>query len=141
MNQPRSVNGIRIFFEVVTRMVIYLGFFSFFIGCLTPCTHFMHNIQKIWLHIYVASLTIPNVLKFSLKGFRQSQGQNIAINPSQWELGLPEYLYYETPFRYQSYYQDITFFRNIYNVGFAAAIYLCFSLVMYILFRSNKMGR
>lgn len=70
LDSPGSADGVRIFFEVVTRAVVYLGFFSFFIGCMTPCTHFMHNVQKIWLHIYVASLTMPNFLKFALRGFR-----------------------------------------------------------------------
>lgn len=65
-------------------MVVYLGFASFFLGCMTPCSHFMHNIQKIWVHIYLASLTIPNLLKLALKGFRECQNQNITINPSDW---------------------------------------------------------
>jgi hypothetical protein len=30
----------------------------------------MHNVQRIWLHIFVASLSIPSVFKFALEGFR-----------------------------------------------------------------------
>lgn len=65
-----SVLGLQTFFSVVTRMVIYLGFASFFFGCQTPCTHVMHNIQKLWVHIFVASLALSPVLKTALWGFR-----------------------------------------------------------------------
>jgi len=44
----------------------------------------MHNVQKIWIHIFVASLAIPSVLKYALTGFREVQDQNIAVNPSSW---------------------------------------------------------
>jgi hypothetical protein len=70
ISNKSAINGLKTFFEVISRIVIYLGFFSFFIGCQTSCTHFMHNLQKIWIHIYVASLTIPSVLKYTLIGFR-----------------------------------------------------------------------
>jgi hypothetical protein len=79
-----TINGVRVFFDVVSRAVIYLGFASFFFGCQTACTHFMHNLQKIWLHIFVAALAAPSALRYALIGFRETQGQNIAINPSGW---------------------------------------------------------
>jgi len=44
----------------------------------------MHNLQKLWLHIFIASLSIPSVLKYTLVGFRETQNQNIAVNPSDW---------------------------------------------------------
>ena len=44
----------------------------------------MHNLQKIWIHVYVASLAISPILKYSLLGFRECQNQNIAINPAGW---------------------------------------------------------
>ena len=95
----------------------------------------MHNMQKIWVHIFVAALTIPNFLRVALLGFRESQDINIAINPSQWEVGIPEHLYYDAPAQYQDYYHDITYFRNIYSIGFAAALYLVFSVIMYIVMK------
>lgn len=61
----------------------------------------MHNLQKIWIHIFVASLAIPSALKYSLTGFREIQNQNIAINPTVWEQDLPTALYYNTPAYYQ----------------------------------------
>ena len=133
-----SVLGLQTFFSILTRIVIYLGFFSFFIGLQTPCTHVMHNFQKLWVHIYVASLALSPIFKTTLWGFRQSQDQNIAINPTQWESGLPQYLFYQTPAPYQHYYKDITFFRNIYNVGVAFAILTVVFIVFHIVFRKIK---
>lgn len=83
-DMEQNINGLGIFFEVLTRIVVYLGFASFFVGCQTPFTHLMHNFQKIWVHIYVATLTINSTLKTALIGFRECQNQNIAINPKQW---------------------------------------------------------
>lgn len=116
-----------------------MGFASFFFGCQTPCTHVMHNFQKLWVHIYVASLALSPIFKTALWGFRQSQDQNIAINPDQWESGLPKYLYYQAPAQYQHYYKDITFFRHIYNVGVAFAILLFVYIVFhFVMKRFNK---
>lgn len=79
-----SVLGLQTFFNVITRIVIYLGFLSFFLGLQTSCTHVMHNFQKLWVHIYVATLALSPILKTALWGFREAQDQNIAINPNQW---------------------------------------------------------
>lgn len=49
----------------------------------------MHNLQKIWLHIFIAALATPNILRYALIGFRETQNQNIAVNPTSWEKGLP----------------------------------------------------
>lgn len=116
-------------------MIIYIGFASFFFACQTACTHVMHNFQKLWVHIYVASLALSPILKTSLWGFREAQNQNIAINPSQWESGIPKYLYYDAPPQYQQYYHDITFFRNIYNVGLAFAILILAYVVLHFIFK------
>ena len=141
LDKEKSLDNLRIFFEVLTRIVIYVGFASFFFGCQTPFTHLMHNFQKIWVHIYVAALTINSTLKTSLMGFRECQDQNIAINPKQWESGIPDPLFYDAPAQYTQYYQDITFFRNIYNVGFAFAILLVFFVVAHFYFRKQKLIR
>jgi hypothetical protein len=61
-----------------------VGFALFFLGLQTICTHSMHNLQKIWLHIFLAALTAPALLKYALSGFREVQDQNIAINPTVW---------------------------------------------------------
>ena len=98
----------------------------------------MHNFQRIWVHVYVATLTMNSALKTTLLGFRECQDQNIAINPVQWESGLPEFLFYDSPAQYSQYYQDITFFRNIYNVGFAAAIILFVYVVIHLFFVFKK---
>ena len=84
ISSSAGADGLTTFFQVITRMIIYLGFASFFIGCITPCTHFMHNIQKIWVHIYVAALTVPSILRYCLTGFRECQDQNITIHPTEW---------------------------------------------------------
>lgn len=83
-NRINGVEGVATFFAIVSRIVIYLGLASFFIGCQTPCTHMMHNLQKLWLHIFVATLALSPLLKTSLMGFREVQDQNIAINPEGW---------------------------------------------------------
>jgi hypothetical protein len=44
----------------------------------------MHNLQKIWLHIFVAALAAPNILRYAFIGFRETQNQNIAVNPTSW---------------------------------------------------------
>ncbi len=44
----------------------------------------MHNLQKIWLHIFIAALTAPSALRYALIGFGETQGQNIAIHPTSW---------------------------------------------------------
>jgi hypothetical protein len=119
----------------MTRIIIYVGLASFFIGCQTPCTHVMHNFQKLWVHIYIASLALSPLFKTALWGFRESQDQNIAIYPTTWESHLPKYLYYNAPAQYQQYYRDVTFFRNIYNVGLAFAILLVVFLVFNIVLR------
>ena len=84
VEHPDAINGVRTFFQVVTRIVIYVGFALFFLGLQTIGTHFMHNIQKIWLHIFLAALAAPSLLRQALTGFREAQNQNIAVNPSQW---------------------------------------------------------
>jgi hypothetical protein len=124
-----GVDGVRIFFEVVSRAVIYIGFAFFFIGCQTSCTPFMHNLQKIWLHIFVAALAAPSALRYAFVGFRETQDQNIAVHPSSWESGLPSELYYNTPSYFQQYYTDVGFFRNIYNIAIAFLILGIFSIV------------
>lgn len=130
--------GLQTFFSVITRIIIYLGFASFFCACQTPCTHVMHNFQKLWVHIYVATLALSPIFKTALWGFRESQDQNIAVNPDQWESGLPKYLYYDVPAVYQHYYKDITFFRHIYNVGVAFAILAVIYLIFHFVLRNNK---
>lgn len=90
VENAKAIDGIRIFFEVVSRMVIYVGLAMLLIGCPTVCTHFMHNLQKLWLHIFLAALAVPSLLKFSLIGFRETQNQNIAIHPTAWEAALPK---------------------------------------------------
>ena len=57
--------------------------------------------------------------------------------PDRWETGLPEFLYYDAPAQYQQYYHDITFFRNIYNVGLAAAILLVLYVVAFLVLRKK----
>lgn len=133
-----GVLGLQTFFSILTRIVIYLGFASFFCACQTPCTHVMHNFQKLWVHIYVATLALSPIFKTALWGFRESQDQNIAINPDAWEARLPRYLYYDAPAVYQHYYKDITFFRHIYNVGVAFAILAALYLIFHFLLRKNK---
>lgn len=125
----------------MSRIVIYVGFALFFVGCQTSCTHFMHNLQKLWLHIFIASLTIPSALKFTLVGFRETQNQNIAINPSNWESSLPTELYYDTPAYFQSYYRDIGFFRNIYNIAIAFIILCIVSLLFHFILKLKDIGR
>ncbi len=98
----------------------------------------MHNLQKLWLHIFVASLSIPSIFKISLLGFRETQNQNIAIDPDSWEEGIPKDLYFKGPLYYQDYYEDIAFFRNIYSVGLAFAIFLITLAVFYFVFRKKK---
>lgn len=68
VDHPEAVSGLRTFFQVVSRFVIYVGFACFFLGLQTVCTHFMHNLQKIWLHIFLASLTAPALLRYALSG-------------------------------------------------------------------------
>lgn len=140
-SSPDSVNGMRIFFEVVSRAVIYVGFAAFFFGCQTSCTHFMHNLQKIWLHIFVAALAAPSALRYALIGFRETQGQNIAINPSSWESGLPYELYYNTPSYFEQYYTDVGFFRNIYNIAVAFLILGIVAIVMNLLLGKCDVSR
>lgn len=129
-----NINGIRIFFDVVSRAVIYIGFAMFFFGCQTSCTHFMHNMQKIWLHIFVAALAAPSALRYALTGFREIQNQNIAIHPSSWESGLPLELYYNTHSYFEQYNTDVGFFRNVYNIAVAflilGVISILFNLVL-----------
>jgi hypothetical protein len=126
-----TINGIRIFFDVVSRAVIYLGFALFFFGCQTSCTHFMHNLQKIWLHIFVAALAAPSALRYAFIGFRETQDQNIAVHPSSWESALPYELYYNTPSYYEEYYTDVGFFRNIYNIAIAFLILGVVSIIFH----------
>ena len=97
----------------------------------------MHNFQKIWIHVYVAALAINPILKYSLLGFRESQNQNIAINPEAWESSLPDPLYYEVPAPYELYYEDITFFRNIYSIGVACLILIVVYVVGFFIFRNR----
>ena len=70
VEDPSSVNGVRIFFEVIARATIYIGLAMFLIGCQTICTHMMHNLQKLWVHMFVASLAIPSSFKWALVGLR-----------------------------------------------------------------------
>ena len=95
----------------------------------------MHNFQKIWVHIYVASLSISTIFKVSLTGFRESQNQNIAINPLAWQEPLPDFLYYNLPAQYELYYTDTTFFRNIYSIAVAFLILIVVYVVFYLIFR------
>jgi hypothetical protein len=132
--REESVLGLQTFFSLLTRIVVYLGFASFFFGCQTSCTHVMHNFQKIWVHIYVASLALSPIFKTALWGFRECQDQNIAVLPDNWEAALPKYLYYDAPAQYQHYFKDITFFRHIYNVGVAFAILTLIYVIFYCLF-------
>ena len=53
----------------MSRIVIYGGFIMFLVGLQTITTHLMHNFQKIWLHIYLAALTAPALLRQVLTGF------------------------------------------------------------------------
>jgi hypothetical protein len=84
VDNPSAINGIRTFFQIVSRLVIYIGFALFFFGLQTIATHFMHNLQKIWLHIFLAALAAPSLLRQALSGFREVQNQNIAVNPTNW---------------------------------------------------------
>ena len=84
VEDPSAIHGIRVVFEVVARATIYIGLATFLVGCQTICTHMMHNLQKIWVHMFVASLAIPSGFKFALVGLREVQNQNIAINPDGW---------------------------------------------------------
>ena len=79
-----TIDGLRTTFQVISRIVIYAGFLLFFLGLQTISTYLKHNLQKIWLHIFLAALAAPSLLRHTLSGFRQTQNQNIAINPSQW---------------------------------------------------------
>jgi hypothetical protein len=136
-----TINGIRIFFEVISRAVIYIGFAAFFFGCQTSCTHFMHNLQKIWLHIFVAALAAPSVLRYAFIGFRETQGQNIAVHPSSWESALPYELYYSTPSYFEQYYTDVGFYRNIYNIAIAFLILGVVAIVFYLLLGRCNISR
>ena len=123
----------RTFFQIVSRVVIYVGFGFFLLGLQTVCTHFMHNLQKIWLHIFLASLTAPALLRYALSGFSEVQNQNIAVNPTSWEQGLPLELYYSSPVYLYAYTTDVNFFRNIYNIGVAFLVFVVFLLIMHFL--------
>ena len=101
----------------------------------------MHNLQKLWLHIFIASLTIPSALKYALVGFRETQNQNIAINPTSWESSLPTALYYNTPAYFQSYYKDVGFFRNIYNIAIAFVILCVISMIFHFVLKLKKIGK
>jgi len=84
IENPNAINNIRTFFQIISRLIIYLGLALFFLGLQTILTHFMHNLQKIWLHIFIAAMTAPALLRQALTGFRETQNQNIAINPTKW---------------------------------------------------------
>lgn len=131
-SDPSSANGLRIFFEVVSRTVIYVGFAVFFFGCQTSCTHFMHNLQRLWLHIFVAAMAAPSMLRYAFMGFRETQGQNIAVHPSAWEGGLPLELYYSSPSYFQQYYSDVGFLRNVYNIAVAFVVLMVFAVIAHL---------
>ena len=97
----------------------------------------MHNFQKIWVRIYVASLVLSPIFKVALLGFRESQNQNIAINPDGWEASLPDPLYFDVPAQYELYYEDNSFFRNIYSVGLAFLILVVVYVIGFLVFRNR----
>jgi hypothetical protein len=137
LKDRESMRGLWNFFSIVSRAVIYIGFALFFLGLQTGWTHVMHNFQKIWVHIYVASLLLSPILKVTLLGFREVQDQNIAINPESWESGIPSPLYYNIPAQYQLYYEDNTFFRHIYSVGVAALVFILAYVVLHLVIKKQ----
>lgn len=136
MQDQGAVNGVRTFFQVLSRVTIYGGVVLFILGLQTVGTHLMHNLQKLWLHIFLGALAAPALFRQALTGLREVQNQNVAIHPSTWEAHLPQDFYYSSPTYLYQYYTDINFLRNIYNVAVIFA-----GLMLYLLFMNLLTGR
>lgn len=99
LSDKTNMDKLAIFLAVLARIVIFAGLISFLIGCQTACTHMMHNLQKIWIHIFVASLALPSLFKYALSGLRDIQNQTIA-GASGWTMSIPSTVYFDTPTAY-----------------------------------------
>ena len=131
-------------FNALTKILFFCSLFSFVVGWQSAFIGPIHNLQFLWLHIYVASKYIPSNLKVALEGFRYIQNLNFFSNNIQDRIGFgvtADNVLFDSPAEYMAYHYDVSFFRNVYAIAiFAGMFWIIFGLLI-MLFRSVPMLR
>ena len=83
-----SPYNLRRAFNILTKIMFFASIIAFLFGFQTAFVGPIHNLQILWLHIYVASKYIPSNLKVSLEGFRYIQDLNFWSNGIQDTIGF-----------------------------------------------------
>ncbi len=116
---------------------MYSALLSFLLGWQTVFTGSVHNFQRLWLHIYIASNYLPSNFKVALEGLKVIQNLSFFSQTIQDKITnslTPSDLFLASPTTYIQFYSDVSFANNIYHVLiFAVFICLIYSLLISII--------
>lgn len=146
LGRYNSVEGVaayncRIALEVFGKIVVYGGLLSFFLGWQSIFVGALHNLQKLWLHIYIASNFLPSNFKVALSGLKIVQDLSflpVSVQQSITKNLLPENYVSSCPPIYLQYFPDISFARNIYHAAIFALVISVFYGLLVLLYRTTR---
>lgn len=85
-----AAEGCRSALDVVGNIIVYGGLLSFFIGWQSVFTGPLHNLQRLWLHIYIATNYLPSNFKTVLSGLKVVQ--NLPFLPIATQNSIMQHL-------------------------------------------------
>jgi hypothetical protein len=120
---------------------MYGGLISFVIGWQSVFTGAVHNLQRLWIHMFLATNYLPSNFKVTLSGL--SIVQNLPFLPLRTQTNivnklLPDNYFSSCPVAYIQYYRDVSFARNIYQVVFFVILLALVFGVLTILYRTVR---
>ena len=130
--------------RVIGKIVLYGGLLSFFFGWQSIFIGALHNLQRLWLHIYIASNFLPSNFKIALSGLSIVQDLPflpITTQSSIMSKLLPLGYVSDCPSIYTQYFRDVSFARNIYQVVLFSIFFTAFWTLLIVLFRTVRWMR
>jgi len=142
--QEASAYNCRTALNIVAKIVVYGGLLSFFVGWQSAFTGALHNLQRLWLHIYIASNFLPSNFKIALSGLKIVQDLPFLAVSTQTNIMnslLPRNYASDCPATYLQYFRDVSFVRNIYQVALFAIFFTVFFGMLIVLYRTVRWMR
>lgn len=144
MNRYNRVDGtryssIRSVLEFISRFIMYSAMLSFLFGWQQIFIGPLHNLQKIWLTLYLCSNFLPANYKVAVSGMKIVQlmpfmSQNVVNNINK--ILLPVDYYSSAPIVFTQYYWVLQFGCNIHQILLFAIIICIIYAILIVIFRT-----
>lgn len=132
-------NSLRNILEIVSKFMLYGAMLSFLFGWQQIFIGQLHNLQKLWLTVYLCSNFLPSNYKVALGGIKivqqmpfMSEGTVSGIN----QILLPANYFIEAPVTFTQYYPILQFGCSIHQIFLFALIISIIYAILIVTFRT-----